>query len=89
MENYILLKILSFIAALLVLFYVLIRIMKKNGLHHHKNSDLIKVLQHKRIDTKTSLCLIKIQGQCYLLASSSESIDLREIRPISDIKLQE
>lgn len=78
-----LLKVLSLLAGVLALCYVIFQVFKKHAfLHQQTSNSLLSVIAYQRVDQKTAVCLIKAQGQSYLLAISADAIALEKIATV-------
>lgn len=75
-----LVKILSLMAGLLGLIYVGIRVLKKHGFKlNAPTKSHLTIIEYRRLDQKTTLCIFKAYEQHYLLAMSAEAMSLKKI----------
>lgn len=81
MESLVLIKSLVIIVVILVVSYLVIIMVKKRVLYAYKNSEKkITILSYCRIDPKSSLTLVDVEGDKFLLASNGVNLVLKQIK---------
>lgn len=87
MNVILLIKSLSFLAAVILLIYLCFLLVKKRmhakaGAHHHR----IKVIEHRRLDQKLTVSLIVVDGEKLVLAVGPSAIALKKLSLSVDLR---
>ncbi len=81
MESLVLIKALVIIAVVLLVSYLIIIMVKKRVLYANRNNEKkITIISYCRIDPKSSLTLVDVEGEKFLLASNGTSLVLKQIK---------
>ena len=80
MDPLLLIKVLGFLALVLMMVYASFLIIKNKqpGRDHHQR---IQVVAYRQVDQKLSVSLIEIDGQKFLIASAPQAISVMPIAP--------
>ncbi|USN49872.1 MAG: flagellar biosynthetic protein FliO [Myxococcales bacterium] len=81
MESFLLIKILIGISTFLAAIYLIVILIKRRFLSSHGSPpNSIKIISYRRIDQKTALSLVEIEGRKFLLASNGTALALEQIK---------